>query len=163
MIRRLPVVPLTAAAFAPFGSVVEVSEHCRQLSINEGWTTRFDALSSLDVGEDGVPQISLFRSRPKPLPIRLELMERHPLGCQSFFPLSGRPYLVVVGQGEACDPATLCAFQAGPHQGVTYRRGIWHHYSLALDGESDFLVVDRAGPGDNLEEIRFNAPVELDL
>ena len=159
----LAIEPLTAEAFAPFGSVIEVSDTCKRLRINEGWTTRFDALSTMDVGDDGVPQISIFRSAPKPLPIAISLMERHPLGCQSFYPLSARPYLVVVAAGEVCEPAALRAFKAEPHQGVTYRRGTWHHYSLALEGESDFLVVDRGGPGDNLEEVHFETPVELGL
>lgn len=161
--NQLAVEPLTGEVFAPYGRVISVDEDCHKKVINEGWTTRYDALASLYVGAEGVPLINIFRSRPKPLPIRVSLMERHPLGCQTFFPLSGRPYLVVVGEGEDCDPARLRAFRAEPDQGVNYRRGTWHHYSLALEGESDFLVVDRGGPGDNLEEVRFAEPVELVL
>ena len=80
-------------------------------------------------------------------------MERHPLGSQAFIPLSGRPYLVVVGRDK---PENLEVFLAGPTQGVNYRAGTWHHYSLALEAPSDFLVIDRVGPGENLEEVVLN-------
>jgi ureidoglycolate lyase len=36
-------------------------------------------------------------------------------------------------------------------EGVNYAPGVWHHPLLALEKESDFLVIDREGPGDNCE------------
>ena len=35
---------------------------------------------------------------------------------------------------------------------------VWHHPLLALGRVSDFLVVDRDGPGANLEEARYDTP-----
>ena len=66
-------------------------------------------------------------------------------------------YRARLAQGELKpDPAqeaAVRAFQAGPGQGVNFAAGTWHHFNLALDGESDFLVIDREGPGENLEEV----------
>ncbi len=80
------------------------------------------------------------------------MFERHPLGSQSFVPLSGRPYLVAVAPAGEFVPEAVRVFRAEGHQGVHYRKGIWHHFLLVLDEDSDFLVVDRAGPGDNCDE-----------
>jgi ureidoglycolate lyase len=91
----------------------------------------------------------------------LKMFERHPLGSQSFVPLSGRPYLVAVAPAGDFDVAGVRLFRAQGHQGVHYRKGVWHHFLLALDGESDFLVVDRAGPGDNCEEIALAPGAEI--
>ena len=55
--------PLTADAFAPFGDVIEVSDQAEVIPINYGWTTRFNALTDVAVG-DGQAIISIFRSRP---------------------------------------------------------------------------------------------------
>ncbi|WP_038001480.1 ureidoglycolate lyase, partial [Thauera linaloolentis] len=44
-------------------------------------------------------------------------------------------------------------FLAQPHQGVNYAPGVWHHPLLALDAVSEFIVIDRAGPGHNCDEI----------
>jgi len=150
--RELTPEPLTADAFARFGSVIEASDAAVKLAINDGHAVRFDALAEIDAGDGGgVPVVSLFRAKP-PAELVLRGFERHPLGSQTFVPLSGRPYLVAVAPAGDFDAAAIRLFRAGPHQGVHYLKGVWHHFLLVLD-ESDFLVVDRAGPGDNCEEV----------
>ena len=157
----LPVRPLTRAAFAPFGDVIE-TEGARHFSINEGTTERYDDLALVDVGaEGGRPLISIFRGQARRLPIPIAMVERHPLGTQAFMPLGHNPYLVVVADDRDEGPDGLHAFLASSHQGVSYRRGTWHHPLLALNVTSDFLVVDRGGDGQNLEEHRFEAPFQV--
>jgi ureidoglycolate lyase len=153
--RELVPEPLTADAFAPFGDLIEASDRAEMLAINYGWTTRFNALSDVAVG-DGHAILSIFRSRPL-TPLVLKVFERHPLGSQAFMPLQGRPYLVAVAPPGAFDAAAVRVFRAETHQGVNYARGTWHHFLLALEAESDFLVVDREGPGENLDEVELDA------
>jgi ureidoglycolate lyase len=153
--RDLAPEPLTAEAFAPFGDVIEASDRAEQIPINYGCTTRFNDLARVDVSDGGGhPIVSLFRARPLDPPI-LKVFERHPLGSQSFTPLQGRPFLVAVAPVGDLDPAAIRVFRAGPHQGVNYAKGVWHHFLLPLEAESDFLVIDRAGPGENLDEIEL--------
>jgi ureidoglycolate lyase len=153
--RELIPEPLTADAFAPFGDVIEASDRAEVMPINYGWTQRFNALTDVSVG-DGRAIISLFRSKPLE-PLVLKIFERHPLGSQAFMPLQGRPYLVAVAPAGEFDVAKVRVFRAAPHQGVNYARGTWHHFLLALEAESDFLVVDRdGGPGENLDEVELS-------
>jgi ureidoglycolate lyase len=154
----LAVEPLTREAFAPFGEVIEIEGAERRL-INEGTTERFHALAHVDVAQQGgLPIISLFRARCRPATIEIRMLERHPLGSQAFFPLSREPWLVVVAAGKAKpDLSSLRCFRAAGAQGVSYARSAWHHPLLVLAEAQDFLVVDRAGPGDNLEECWFDA------
>lgn len=151
--RELVPEPLTADAFAPFGDVIEASEDAEILPINYGWTTRFNALSDVAVGE-GRAILSIFRSKPLS-PLVLKVFERHPLGSQAFMPLQGRPYLVAVAPPGPFEVGQVRIFQARADQGVNYARGTWHHFLLALEAESDFLVVDREGPGENLDEVEL--------
>ena len=153
--RELTPEPLTAEAFAPFGRVIQPSEDAVKLDINQGHAVRYDRLAEIDVADEGgVGVISLFRARPLG-ELVLKMFERHPLGSQSFVPLSGRPSLVAVAPAGAFDPAKVRLFHAEGNQGVHYRKGVWHHFLLVLDADSDFLVVDRAGPGDNCEEVEL--------
>jgi ureidoglycolate lyase len=153
--REVTPIPLTAEAFAPFGDVIEASARAERIAINYGYTTRFNDLARIDVTDGGGHAIvSLFRAIPLDPPL-LKIVERHPLGSQAFVPLSGRPYLVAVAPPGDFDPGKLIVFRGAAGQGVNYAKGVWHHFLLALEGESDFLVIDRAGPGDNLDEIEL--------
>jgi len=150
----LPIAPLTKAAFAPFGQVIETRDAKPKL-INDGFAQRFDGLAQIDVAaEGGTVNISLFDGSVRPSPILIKLMERHPLGSQLFMPLNEKLWLVVVC-AEPRVPASYRAFSATGQQGVNYARNIWHHPLLVLTDASPFLVVDRGGPGDNLEEVGF--------
>ena len=153
--------PLTKEAFAPFGQVIEL-DGARQFDINGGTTRRFHDLAAIDtLADGGRPIVNLFRAQPRPLPLRLNLMERHPLGSQAFIPLVARPYVVVVAPDEGGRPGPLQAFLTQGWQGVNYDRNVWHHPLLALDEVSDFLVVDRGGEGQNLEESALTGITEV--
>jgi ureidoglycolate lyase len=88
-------------------------------------------------------------------------MERHPLGSQVIAPLGDGHMLAVVARQGPLDPAQIAAFRASSGQGVNYRRGVWHHPLIALDGSCDFLVIDRAGEGENLVVERLSQPLEV--
>ena len=100
----------------------------------------------------GAGVISLFRARPL-AELVLKIFERHPLGSQSFVPLSGRPYLVAVAPAGDFDPAKIRLFRAEGAPGRALSQGRLAPFPARPRAESDFLVVDRAGPGDNCEEI----------
>jgi ureidoglycolate lyase len=89
-------------------------------------------------------------------------MERHPLGTQLFYPLQDRPWLVLVCT-DPTDAATYRAFSASGRQGVSYARNTWHHPLLVLDPDSRFFIVDRKGPGANLEEVFLDKAQALAL
>jgi ureidoglycolate lyase len=152
--------PLTAEAFAPFGRVIETAGHLAR-SINQGTCERFDDLAPVDiVGEGGRPLISIFRAKPCVLPHAVRTLERHPLSSQAFYPLDGRPFLIVVAYESGADSTrTLRAFRAAGDQGVSYHRNTWHHSLLALGTTSRFLVVDRGGPGANCDEQQLEEPI----
>ena len=146
--------PLTADAFAPYGEVIDLRT-AKTIPINTGLTTRFHDLVSVDVAaEGGKPLVNVFRSRPLPLPHRVRIMERHPLGSQAFIPMQETRFLVLVGRGEqALDESSLELFVTDGRQGVSFFRNTWHHFQITLGAEADYLVVDRGGPGNNLEEV----------
>ncbi|MEZ2130442.1 MULTISPECIES: ureidoglycolate lyase [unclassified Sinorhizobium] len=158
MTQTLDILPLTKAAFAPFGEVIEADPAAVRL-INNGTTERFHALANVEAAGEGARVIiSLFRSQPRHFPHEVGMMERHPFGSQSFSPLSNRSFLVVVAKDEGGKPGRPQAFLARGGQGVNYHRNVWHHPLMALGEVSDFLVVDREGPGNNLEEVLFDTP-----
>ncbi|MEM6941302.1 MAG: ureidoglycolate lyase [Pseudomonadota bacterium] len=156
MSRRVQIHPLTARAFASFGDVLDASG-TPDLMINQGRCGRYHDRASLDFA-DGKAGISLFQSAPCALPLELDLVERHPLGSQAFIPMSADPFLVIVAADRNGAPDVPRAFQTGPGQGINFHRGTWHGVLTPLHAPGLFAVVDRIGPGQNLEEFRFATP-----
>lgn len=155
-VLRLRPVPLTRDLFAPFGDVIETQGH-PHYAINSGYAERYSDLAQIDVGEhDGQVRVNIFHALPRDLPIPVRMVERHPLSSQMFVGLAGQRFLVVVARpGHRPAPKDLHAFVTNGRQGVNYARGTWHHPLIAYGAASDFLVVDRGGPGRNLDEVFF--------
>ncbi|WP_138468273.1 ureidoglycolate lyase [Poseidonocella sp. HB161398] len=152
--------PLTRAAFAPFGDVLEVAGAPDRI-INQGLCGRYHDLARLDFGPGGSAGISLFKAEPRQLPYRLEMVERHPEGSQAFLPMSPDPFLVVVAEGDAPVPGRVHAFLTAPGQGINLHRGTWHGVLTPLSAPGLFAVVDRIGTTANLEEHWFEAPMTV--
>lgn len=160
--RAIEIEPLTKAAFLRFGDVVETAG-ASWIGINQGFAERVNGLARIDVEEEGgVVNVSIFNALARPQPIAVRVMERHPLGSQLFFPLQETPWLVLVCT-DPNDAASYRAFAASGRQGVNYAKGVWHHPLLVLRDNERFIVIDRAGPGSNLEEIWLDDGPTLQL
>ena len=148
---------LTKEVFAPFGDVVEI-EGAEHFFINQHFAERFNNLANVDVSDEGgLVNISIVTATPRPKPIAIKLMERHPLGSQIFYPLQDEDWLVLVC-GDPMVESSYCLFKASGQQGINYAKGAWHHPLLVL-AKSRFLIVDRKGAGVNLEEVELKWPL----
>jgi ureidoglycolate lyase len=157
MSQEITAEPLSAAAFAPFGDVLEATGAATKI-INRGMCERFHDLARLDFGPDGQAGISIFRGQPYATPLTLDMLERHPLGSQAFVPLSAEPFLAIVAEDAGGKPGRPRAFVTAPGQGVNYLRGTWHGVLTPLRQPGLFAVIDRIGAGDNLEEHWLQQP-----
>ncbi|MCF6321070.1 MAG: ureidoglycolate lyase [Rhizobiaceae bacterium] len=156
MAEILKLEPLTKSAFTAYGDVIETKDS-NSFDINDGTTTRFHDLAQVQLlGENPRPLISIARCQEFQLPIEVNMMERHPLGSQAFIPMNNQSYLVVVAEDNNGTPQNPCAFLVNGNQGVNYHANVWHFTLVAFDKVSDFLIVDRGGEGNNLEEFFFD-------
>ena len=152
MTRNISISPLTAAAFAPYGDVLNCDGDPDKV-INAGLCWRFHDRAMVDVGDARVG-ISLFRSELRQLPYQLDLVERHPDGSQAFIPMSMDPFLVVVADADLRPHA----FITNPGEGINFHRGTWHGVLTPLAGPGLFAVIDRIGDTPNLEEHHYDTP-----
>ena len=151
--------PLTAAAFAPYGDVLEAEGEPDKV-INQGRCGRFHDRAQLDFS-DGRAGISIFHSRPVTLPWKVDLLERHPEGSQAFVPMSADPFFVVVARDNNGSPAEPQAFLTAPGQAINFHRGTWHGVLTPLAEPGLFAVIDRIGEGANLEEHWLEEPFTI--
>lgn len=146
---------LTQSAFAKFGDVIEMNDR-DWFPINNGSTRRYHQQSTVQVtGGDGEAGISLARGDAFHLPQTVTMLERHPLGSQSWIPTDGAPFVIVVapnGADDLPDESGIRAFYADGSQGVNYFQGTWHHPLMTLGRQGSFVVVDRIGTAPNCDE-----------
>ena len=141
---------ITKKNFSKFGQLIDASKK-NPISINDGYAKRFDDLINIDVSKDkGRAIISIFNAKKRRFPMKIDMMEKHPLGSQAFIPMKETTFLAFVApEGDKPDLNKVEAFIIPKGVGVNYNPGIWHFPLIATE-DMNFLVVDRKGSGDNL-------------
>ena len=142
--------PITKENFSKYGDVITTKD-IKPLEINDGYAKRFDGIANLDTSIDGgETTICIFSALKRSFPMKINMMEKHPLGSQAFIPMQETTFLVLVApKGSKPNIDEIESFIVPPHIGVNYNPGIWH-FPLISTKDMNFLVVDRKGSGDNL-------------
>jgi len=142
--------------FAEFGDLIS-SAGVKPIDINAGYAKRFDNLANINtLADSGKPIVSIFSALKRNFPMKIDMMEKHPLGSQAFIPMKETTFLVFVAPlGDAPEISKIKSFIIPPKMGINYKPGIWH-FPLISTENTDFLVIDRKGDGENLIIHEFN-------
>ena len=136
--------------FKKFGDMITTTG-IKPLEINDGYAKRFDGIANLNTKKDnGESTISIFSALKRSFPMKVDMMEKHPLGSQAFIPMKETVFLAFVApEGDVPDLNKIESFIVPNGIGVNYNAGVWHFPLIATE-DMNFLVVDRLGDGDNL-------------
>ena len=142
--------PIDKENFSKFGELV-TTEGLKSVGINNGYAKRFEEAVKLDTRQDrGETTISIFSALKRSFPMKVNMMEKHPLGSQAFIPMKETTFLTFVApEGEKPNLEKIESFIVPRGKGVNYKAGVWH-FPLISTEDMDFLVVDRKGSGENL-------------
>ena len=120
--RTIVARPLTAAAFAAYGEVLDPPREPGRSYIEAALANHRPTAK---------PSLSMVLVPPiASLPLRAVQMERHEFSSQSFVPLDAGRFLVIVAPKDAGggpNAGRSEAFVTAPGQGVTYGADVWHH------------------------------------
>ena len=142
--------PITKENFKKFGDMITTA-NIKPLEINNGYAKRYDGIAKLNTKKDnGESTISIFSALKRSFPMKVDMMEKPPLGSQAFIPMKETTFLVFVApEGDKPDIKKIESFIIPKGIGVNYNPGIWH-FPLISTEDMNFLVVDRLGEGNNL-------------
>ena len=143
--------PINKENFSKFGELV-TTEGLKSIDINNGYAKRFEEAVKLDTLQDrGETTISIFSALKRTFPMKIDMMEQHPLGSQSFIPMKETTFLVLVTpKSDKPDLNKIESFVIPPGVGINYKSGTWH-FPLISTEDMNFLVIDRKGSGNNLK------------
>ena len=139
----VPVIPLTAASFAPFGEVIELpvgTPPTQDLGTMRLWT----GVAKTRISELIEFSIMTVRDRPR----EVAELERHAHSPLFLIGLSGEFRLVVappgVGPGGPAAGAVKVFLVKSGH-GVLLQKGTWHAWPFPAGEEGAFIVASRDG------------------
>ena len=146
---------ITKKKFAMYGDLIS-SNDVTPMEINSGFAKRFDDLANIDTSMDkGETIVSIFSAIKRTFPMKIDMMEKHPLGSQAFIPMKETTFLSFVApQGELPEISKIESFIIPPKTGINYKPGVWH-FPLISTEDTNFIVIDRKGNGKNLVIHKF--------
>ena len=149
-------IKITRKNFTKYGELIS-SDDVNPININAGYAKRFDNLANINTSKDaGKTIVSIFSALKRNFPMKIDMMEKHPLGSQAFIPMKETTFLCFVApQGESPEINKIQSFIIPPKTGINYKPGIWH-FPLISTEDTDFLVIDRKGNSENLVIHKFD-------
>jgi ureidoglycolate lyase len=127
---------LKQADFVDFGDVIEHQGDQRRRALSIDFTHEQDGMRRAFWVSKVVAATAL--------PAEVKFLERHPFSDQAFVPLRDTRFLVVTCPSNpdgSPDLEQIHAYEAGPGQGVIYRRNVWHAPLSAFDAPVEFFVT----------------------
>ena len=136
--------------FKKFGQIIDTSKK-QYFKINDGYAKRYDNLGKIDTSvKKGKTIVSIFSAKKRRFPMKVDMMEKHPLGSQAFVPMKETSFFVFVApKGDKPNLKKIESFKIPKQTGINLNPGIWH-FPLISKKDMNFLVIDRKGKGNNL-------------
>ena len=149
-VRELQVEPATPVAIAPFGQLLGVNDTVKPLPTGF-YGGRVTVYLPVQFQSDADTELTLATVNRRDM--RVQWMERHFKHTQTFIPLEGKPFVVVLAPPNDKDMPDLeqvRAFLFDGSCGLTMKIGTWHEFPFALVDRSNVIVILRRETSRNL-------------
>jgi len=162
---QINAVPLTRAAYEPYGKVIAADDELPFKLANMGTAKRYNFLCEVENRRPAEAKLNLcvFRCSPlAALPLEMKLLEKHQRSTQAFIPMANNAkYLAIVCLGaDKPELSTVAAFLVEGAAGVSYYPGVWHYPMTALETAIDFsCLVYEDGSADDCIIAKLEQPV----
>ncbi|WP_372619359.1 ureidoglycolate lyase [Falsiroseomonas sp.] len=161
--RRLRAEPATLANIAPFGTLLSPMSDAPVIRSAFYGDTVAIRKPGRFVGDDTL-EISVASIEARPL--RVSWMERHFLHTQTFFPLGGSAFAMVLAppcEGEMPDLDAARALVFDGSAGLMLHLGTWHEFPFALRGIAQVCILIRRDTARDLAHVQGNEARGPDL
>ncbi len=161
-LRGLTPVEATAESLAGYGYLIGEPDGLKRDKIDfYGKEVRVSQPARFHGNDDLCLNLVTFQPRP----LTVKWMEFHTKHTQTFIPLSGKPFYMVLGKptcrqpdgswdeslGTLPNPDDVQAFYFDGSGGIVMEVGVWHEVPFPIDGETHFVCICTNETNDNLE------------
>ncbi|MEE3625371.1 ureidoglycolate lyase [Nitrospirillum sp. BR 11752] len=148
----LTVEPATPQALAAFGRILGRAADVKPVPV-DFYKGRVLMRYPVDFACEHPVDISLATVDTRPPEVRY--MERHFQHTQTFIPLAGKPFVVVMAppsDGDLPDLGQARAFLFDGSAGFTLHLGTWHEFPFAVEDATDVVVILSSQTGYDLHQ-----------
>ncbi|MBM3522020.1 MAG: ureidoglycolate hydrolase [Alphaproteobacteria bacterium] len=141
--RVLRLVDATPETAAPFGMLIATDERVPPLR-SRFYGDAVEIRKPAKLVNDAQLELSVARLKCRPLVATW--LERHPKHTQAFIPLGAKPFVMILappGDAALPDAARVTALRFSGAQGIALHLGTWHEFPLALDDDTEIVVLLR--------------------
>lgn len=128
----------TADAVARFGTLIGAATGATPIMQFEG----VDVYGGIPFRLDGTPELIVCNLPRRPF--QVGLMERHFRHTQTYLPLNGKAFVMVVGPPGHDDMPALDGLQAFLFRdgcGIALAEGVWHEFPMAIEDDTAIAVI----------------------
>ena len=149
--NQIPIQEATRETIAPFGFLIDMESSVDALptAFYEG-TVRVYSPSEFQTDEDTDLTVAVIDRRP----LRVQWMERHFKHTQTFIPLEGKPFVLVLAppsdENDLPSIENARAFLFDGSTGLAIKIGTWHEFPFAIADQTKLVVVIRNEATKNL-------------
>ena len=141
--QLLDLVAATPENIAPFGALIDVPQNQAALPVAfyEGSVRVYSPVKFIS---DEDTEVALASIDPRPKEVRW--LERHFKHTQTFIPLGGKPFIMVLSpptEGDMPDTAAAKAFLFDGSAGFMLHVGTWHEFPFAQQHDTRVIVLLR--------------------
>ncbi|MEE2704556.1 MAG: ureidoglycolate lyase [Pseudomonadota bacterium] len=147
---KLPIINANLENIAPYGQLLGPDSNV-SANMSDFYEGAVSVTSPVDFKSDSETCLSLAKIQPRPFEITY--LERHFKHTQTFIPLSGKPFIAVLGKPnnkELPEIDKLKAFRFDGNSGFTMHIGTWHEFPFAIEKDTNVVVILRDETTKNL-------------
>ena len=150
-VRTINLETATPEALEEFGQILGPNENIAPMPI-DFYNGTVKVRRVVDFISDDQTELTLITAQPRPNEVRW--VERHFKHTQTFIPLSGAPFVVVMAPPTTGDELpeldSIKAFLFDGSAGFTMKIGTWHEFPFVVQDDTNLIVILRKEATDGL-------------
>ena len=142
--------------FSLYGDLITIKNKDSK-DINNSTTQSFFDLANIEIlGSDHKVRLNIFNAKKRIFPLKIDMLEMHPLSSQVFLPMSNTDFIVLVAPVDVKpDFNKVECFKVSNGDGVNFNSRVWHFPLISIQ-DARFITVDKKDAKKNIEIYKFN-------
>ena len=154
---------ITKENFFLYGDLISIKDKNSE-GINNNTTHSYFDLANINIlGEDNNVRLNIFDTKKRIFPLKIDMLEMHPLSSQVFLPMSNIDFIVIVAPiSPKPDLNKIKIFKVSNGDGINFKPCVWHFPLISIQ-DAKFITIDKKDAEKNIDIYKFNENEEFIL